>query len=276
MSGKKRARDVEEEEEERGGKRGRERGKGFPQASPPSLGKREREDLPLGSSAPPKRPRIAPKLARTMEQFARAFDELHEAQREVRMETRLAETALSFITNNIENGHSIMHSMREQLAKLDTETFYRSKDQRLIQHQIMAGLSRFVYGPDLKSHEMEVRKFNKFETLRQEIFLTAPRRGGKTQSIAQMCAVIMYCVPQADIAAFAPSGRAAGTDSGLMGHVKKILQTVYGITKFERHNQESLFYKHSDTDIRKFHAYPGGATHKYVFFCFLYSLSLST
>jgi len=207
-----------------------------------------------------------PSLKRSLMDLAEGLDEIRRSKRYYSHATRLEEVEHGFHTNRIQQGHTAMQSMRDALAKIDTDTFHRSKDQRLIQHRIMGGIARFVYGPELKAHELEIKQYNRFESLQQEIFLTAPRRGGKTQAIAQICAAMMVCLPNVEIAAFAPSSRAAGGDTGLMGHVKRILETTYGIYQWERTNEESLFYKKSDGDIRKFHAYPGGAKNTYVLF----------
>jgi hypothetical protein len=210
--------------------------------------------------------RISKKVRLTIDEIAKSLDEDRASLQFKPIPTRLEDMYHAFHKNPIEEGHAIFYAIRQKLSQLDNEKYYRSKDQRLIQHRICGGLARFVYGPELRSHEIEVKNYNKFESLRQEIFLTAPRRGGKTQSIAQLCAVLLLCVPHIEISAFAPSARAAGSDSGIMGHVKKIMMKNFGVTKFAKHNEESLFYAPTDADVRKFHAYPGGATHKYVLF----------
>lgn len=207
-------------------------------------------------------------VKRSILHLANVIDKENVAKRSNVFDTRIEDFYKSRNSTSIDNGHGVMMGMRELLERIDTDTFWRSKDQRIIQHRIMAGVARLVYGPELRANEEVVKKYNRFESLRQEIFLTAPRRGGKTQCVAQMCAVMLLSIPNVDIAAFAPSSRAAGGDSGLMGHVKKILTSVFKWTKFEKKNEEILSIIFGDSDERKFKAYPGGATNKYVYFFF--------
>lgn len=207
-------------------------------------------------------------VARRRARLADLYDSVEAKRRRVETPTRFGEIEHTARASAIDRGHAIMHAMRQKLAELDTETFFRSKDQRLIQHRIMAALARFVYGPQLRSHELEVRRYNNFKELNQHILLTAPRRGGKSQAIAMMCAVMMLCVPAISIVVFAPNARSAGGESGLMGHVRKILETKFHVRSFKKTSQETLVYQASEGDDRVFHSYPGSATHKYVYFVF--------
>lgn len=197
--------------------------------------------------------------AQEMERALQAHASTHTAARVL---SRFEESDTSVQANGLLAGHAIMYSLNATLAKLDTDTYFRSKDQRLIQHRIMAALSRKVYGKLLASHEAEIRRYNGFTRLDQHIIVTAPRRGGKTTAIVQMVSAILLCIPRISVVAFASNSRAAGDDSGLMGQVKKCLQDKFGVRSFKKDNKETLIHQVSATDERVFHAYPGGATHK--------------
>jgi hypothetical protein len=148
------------------------------------------------------------------------------------------------------------------LDKLDTDKWFRTKDQRIIQNRIIAGISALVYGGFIRTHEREIKMVNGFETIRPEILLTMPRRAGKTWAVVMVIAVLLMTVPKIDIVLIAQNSRAAGVDSGFMGHLRNFLASRFGIKRFFKMTKEVLIIKHSDDDMRKFKAYPGGATHK--------------
>lgn len=186
------------------------------------------------------------------------LEEYFELSRVTHTLTRCEEFSETFGSSTLENGHAIYYQIRETLAKLDGPRYHRSYTQRMAQEIILSGLARLIYGPDLRSHEIEVLEHNNFESLQRVIGMTMPRRGGKTEGTAQLVAALLLCVPNIRIIAVAPSSRAAGGDSGLMGHVKRILNTHLEFHKF-RANEETLRVEMSPGDVRLFQSYPGGA-----------------
>ncbi len=216
---------------------------------------------------PPPPPERRGGLKRQLETLAVAMDADLQSKRVATIDTRLEEFFRNMQSSDLDRGNSIMHALRTNFQKFDTEKYYRSKDQRQIQHRICAGLSKLAYRAAIRTHEQVIMRYNRFESLHSEIFLTAPRRGGKTEAIVQSICAMLESVPNVDIASFAPSGRAAGVDSGLMGHVRKRLKMTVGIdySKLEKHNKEILVIPKTSNDVRKFKAYSAAATDKYVF-----------
>lgn len=169
--------------------------------------------------------------------------------------------------SDVQKGHNICYSMRRTLAKLDTDKEYRTKDQITIHGFLMAACAPLIYGPALKEHEREILQFNGYDEINQILFISMPRRSGKTYSVAAFVAAAMICIKNVRICAVAPSFRAAGGDSGMMKAVRDILIQKYKIKKFETSNHETLKYKFSDDDVRQFNSYPAGAADKYVLLC---------
>jgi hypothetical protein len=93
-----------------------------------------------------------------------------------------------------------------------------------------------------------------------------PRRAGKSESVAQTVSAALLTIPGLHCSVFAPSSRAAGSESGLMGHVMRLLSKFFDVTKFHTQNHETLWIKKEEGDIRKFFAYPGNSTETYVYF----------
>jgi hypothetical protein len=206
--------------------------------------------------------RLRTRQKRAMMELAQALDEAKKAQEIKPFDTRLEEQLKTSRMGKLAAGHAIYHSIRKMLDKLDTDTWYRTKDQRIVQNRVCAGTAPLVYGELLQSHEREIKLWNGFETVRSEILLTMPRRAGKTQAIVMVLSILLLTVPNIDMVLIAPSSRAAGVDTGFMGHIRRFITTRFPETKFEKTNKEILEIKHSDGDTRKFKAYPGGATHK--------------
>ncbi len=148
-----------------------------------------------------------------------------------------------------------MDHIRLCLSKHDVGTTVRSVHQRNIQQLIQAAIARFVYGPTKKYYEREIKKHNKFKDLKQLIAITMPRRAGKTTGVAQVIAAILYCVPNADVAIFAASKRAAGRD-GLMGQILTYLKEMYDVTEFDQKTMEVIKFR-VDGNVRILKAYPG-------------------
>ncbi len=206
-------------------------------------------------------------IKRQLEELSKAMDIENEHKRLATFETRLEEHFNSLASSDLLRGHAIMHAMRTNLDRIDTDEYYRSKDQRLIHHRICAGLSKLAYKSAIRTHELVIKRYNRFESLKSEIFITAPRRGGKTSAIVQAVCAMLVSFPGVNIASFAPSSRAAGVDSGLMGQVRDMLRKTFDIKKFHKHNKEILeiHWENNPNDVRKFKAYSASATDKYVF-----------
>jgi hypothetical protein len=159
-------------------------------------------------------------------------------------------------------GHQIYQALQRDLNALDSDTWYRTKAQRMMHQRMIAGLVGIIYKDLVRTHAREIMLQNGFEELSQEILLTMPRRGGKTEAVVTGIMVILENVPNANIVLIAPSSRAAGNDSGFMEQLKTAFAKFYKRTKFDKAGAEVLIIRKSDTDVRRFKAYPGGATHK--------------
>jgi hypothetical protein len=157
-----------------------------------------------------------------------------------------------------------MYGIMQGLSQIDGEHYFRTRDQITIQHKIINGLLPFIFKSRFKEFEKEIKDHWGIESIDQTLLVTMPRRAGKTEAIAQLIAVLLMNVPDIHISAFAPSTRAAGGESGLISHVARILEKCFGQKRFFKKTDESLFIRGGAGDIRKFFAYPGGATDKCV------------
>ena len=115
-----------------------------------------------------------------------------------------------------------------------------------------------IFGKNVYKYEKEIKKRYGFDSLKQELAFTMPRRAGKSYAAAQVAAAALVSIPGVRIACFAASGRSAGKDSGFMSYVRKHLMKTFGIDKarLETDNKETLELV-VDGDSRTFSAYPG-------------------
>ena len=78
--------------------------------------------------------------------------------------------------NPLERGHAIMDRIRALCSSFDTIKRRRSYNQSRIQNRLSGSVCMLVYGSDMYKYEKEIKKYNNFETIRQETATTMPRR----------------------------------------------------------------------------------------------------
>lgn len=160
--------------------------------------------------------------------------------------------------NPLARGHAIMDKLRKLCDSLDTTQRYRSPNQVLIQSRLCGSVARLVYGANLAQYEKAIIEYNGFTTIQQETATTMPRRSGKSQSVAEWIACAMLSVPGFDGACFTNSKRASSGEKGMMGTVRGILESKFGV-KLSKRTEECIEVM-VNGDKRRFSAYPG-STH---------------
>lgn len=175
--------------------------------------------------------------------------------------TRLEVAArASLPVHPLQRGHAIFDNLRAKLATYDTTTSkYRSYNQMLIHTLLASSLARHVYGSMLDKFEDEIKRYNGWTTVRQEIAITMPRRSGKSTAVGTFIAAAMLTVPGFNCACFAASARSAGKDSGMFKIVRGALRKHFKYEKRpEEHDNAETLEVIIDGDKREFHSYPGG------------------
>jgi hypothetical protein len=172
------------------------------------------------------------------------------------------------VANDVQAGHDLVDAVRKQL-----ETF----DRHILQvemHEMISKCCNFLYyGDAVVDHALEILERNGWKDLNQELIISALRRFGKSEAIAQYCSAFVTRVKGCEVTVFSTGKRASGSDTGMMGKIKEKILGHFKISE-ERiivDNGEHLYIKFGENDLRKINAYPG-SVHSYVF---LLSLSLS-
>ena len=155
---------------------------------------------------------------------------------------------------DLEKGHQLFYSMRKMFSKVDTDTFQRTPVQREFHECVQAALAQKVYGTALVENMVEIIQKNNFKSLQRFLAYMMARRSGKSMAIAIMICVILLCLPNINIAVFAPGFRQVDGRTGLLGHTKRALRKHFNFTDFEtrKENLEIIF---SSGDTRTLSAY---------------------
>lgn len=165
-------------------------------------------------------------------------------------------------SSDIEAKHRKMDEMRGMLAR-----FRRSEQQKKLHETMLRCIAPQVYGDSIYEHELEILEYNNFTSLNKETAISAPRRFGKSWAVAMFCCVVLLCMPKCEISIFSSNARASGSEVGMSGIIRKFLIEEFQVPseRFCKDNQEHIFLKFAENDIRKLNAYPG-SVHTYVLF----------
>lgn len=190
--------------------------------------------------------------------FCDEFDAKSSAAREIAYPATPLELARNRTRKSaVEQGHEYMREIRKLLAMFDKTEYWRTPDQVIMQEKMLAAAARYIYGADYATNQLEIKAYNRFDDVRQEIFIKAARRTGKSWATAMLLVCIFLVMPNVEICIFSSGSRAAGKTMGLMGIMIQMLAKVFGVTKFEKNEEEHLFLRKGPADMRKIHAFPG-------------------
>jgi len=196
----------------------------------------------------------------------------HAVVKEVKPIPTLWERAAKLSPSPLTNGHQIMDCFRQYLSKFDTDTKQRSYDQIRMQEFFLAACTRNIYGAAYDMHQIEIMEYNHFERLFPYVGVCTPRRWGKSWALGIFVAAYALAVPDCVIAIYAPGGRAAGAQDGMLSIIKKMLIDVHGMTdsQFTTKDKEHLYFK-VNGNLRQIKAFPGGKnSFVFLFFCLLF------
>lgn len=135
------------------------------------------------------------------------------------------------VEDELQAGHRVIDLFRARMEKFDKEPRFRSFDQVRMQEMALSCCARNIYGAAFKGNETAIMQYNHWTDLRQFSAVCTPRRWGKSWALAMFIAVYLISVPGCKMVIYSKSLRASGNVDGLMGLVKGMLESVFGITK---------------------------------------------
>lgn len=188
---------------------------------------------------------------------ARLLDETLVLRRDAGVNRLTRQEEALRIKTSLERGHGVIDDIHRTLQKLDE---YRPRTIRQIQvhEEIIASLAKFIYQNDMIVHELEIKKRNRWTDTKHGLVLSAPRRFGKTESLAMIIAALLYSCPKIEISCVSNSGNAAGGEMGLIGKVRRYLAVLGVVIKPSQgnyNNQHHIWYKVHENDVRLMHSF---------------------
>ena len=153
-------------------------------------------------------------------------------------------------------GDKVMRRFWEALEELARQGYRRTPTQNKMIKAYLAACQRVVYREEFYDNVTEILKKLGVSELKQEVFVTAIRRCGKTYGVAMTVAALLYAVPSVEISIFSPGKRAS---KKLLQTIKRFVELLPGIDTAERSsNEETLWIRgpHGPLDIRLCNSYP--------------------
>ena len=156
---------------------------------------------------------------------------------------------------NRSSGDTVVEKLRDALESFEGvivqgQEVHRSSQQREFHEAFIAALARYIYPPDeYKVNATRILTENGWESTKQEVAISCPRRFGKSYSVSMFAAACLAAVPSISIAIFSPSKKQSiwlkETIEAFMYYLEEATQRVV-----ER-NTERITCKYGDNDIRR-------------------------
>lgn len=157
---------------------------------------------------------------------------------------------------------------RRALEALDRRGWERSFHQRMFHDQFLRACAKIFWktckpGSFERCHE-RILESNGWDSLRQEILVSTPRRFGKTISVSMFAAAMLYSTPKLEMSIYSTCKRIS---QKLLQNVQKFLDLIeieMGGKKMRvvRRNMEEIVMEGSDVvqDFRIVNSYPSKVT----------------
>jgi hypothetical protein len=166
--------------------------------------------------------------------------------------------------NNAEAGFHYLAECRKALEALDRCGWERSYHQKLFHDNFLRACAKIFWktckaGDFEKCHE-KILESNQWDSLRQEILVSTPRRFGKTISVSMFAAAMLYSAPKLEMSIYSTCKRIS---QKLLLNVQKFLSLIQKELqatpmKIVRQNMEEivLLGDNCEQDFRIVNSYP--------------------
>ena len=157
---------------------------------------------------------------------------------------------------------------RKALEAIDRRGWERSFHQRMFHDNFLRACAKIFWktekpGEFDKCHE-KILESNGWDSLRQEVLVSTPRRFGKTISVSMFAAAMLYSCPKLEMSIYSTCKRIS---QKLLLNVQKFLQLIYleldtPPMKVIRQNMEEIVLLGNDgvQDYRIVNSYPSKVT----------------
>lgn len=130
---------------------------------------------------------------------------------------------------------------------------YRSPQQKEFHKSFLAASLRLVYKDEFLHHRHRIMQKYKFESRKQQVLVCAPRRMGKTFSVAYFAIAMAINVPSITISIFSPGKRQS---SALMSHIRDWMKKLDESERIIQSNEEKMQVRALNGGVSRIYAYP--------------------
>jgi hypothetical protein len=188
----------------------------------------------------------------------------------IKLLPRWKEIANARIANALDEGHNIVDTIRGYLSRFDeSRETARSADQCKLHELYLSSACRNIYEGEFEANELKIKKRNRWIDVRQELFVLALRRCGKTYSVAMFICAFILGKPHARVPIFSPSLNQSVMMKKLAVHM---IETYFQDVKFKviKRNEQFYHIDFGNGDIREINAYPNSVDVSLKMFFILY------
>ena len=155
-------------------------------------------------------------------------------------------------------GDRRVRAMRDALEYLDQNGFQRSKQQKVMHMAFLTVSYAQYYGDDIQRHLVRLLSETGFSELRSECMVLAPRRYGKTISVALWSGAELVTQPDHDVLIYSNNHRASKMMLLQTYRVVRLLQAnpEFGGRVISLNKNESLTYRTKEGYVNELKAYP--------------------
>jgi hypothetical protein len=145
-------------------------------------------------------------------------------------------------------GDQLLDMIYKMLDKL-----YRSPQQKQFHQSFLASFLRIIYGEDYDKEKHRVCCKYGFESRKQQVLVCAPRRMGKTWSVAYLVVVTAIVLSGVEISIFSPGKRQS---VALMNHIYNFVKKLGETDRVIKRNEEKMIMRSIDGKESIINAYP--------------------
>lgn len=158
----------------------------------------------------------------------------------------------------VEDGTTFNSSKHPGDIKMDTINTWlnkcsRSTGQKDFHQMFLATCLRVIYGDDYAKERHRVMVKYGFKSKKQQALICAPRRFGKTFSVAFFTVVIGIILPEVEISIFSPGKRQS---VALMNHIYTFVKKLDQLDRVVQKNEEKMVLRTLNGRESKINAYP--------------------
>lgn len=166
------------------------------------------------------------------------------------------------------DGFSRIKKLRSALNALDKGGWERSYHQRCFHEQFLCAVCRVLFKTDPPGHfersYPRLLETNNWETIRQEILISTPRRFGKTISVCLFVSALVYACPNLEVSIYSTCKRIS---CKLLRNCTRFLQIIADVLKEPMmtylkatSDEVELQGPESKRDTRRLNSYPSKVT----------------